>query len=110
MNHTAILLEIKNELNIDIFHIDNIDYKNDIESLAAIISQCDIVITIPNFTTQLAAALGVPVFVLLPYPADWRWFLNRDSRPWYSNIKLFRQKNIGQWNESLKEVYNSLKD
>lgn len=102
--------EIKNELNIDIFHIDNIDYKNDIESLAAIISQCDIVITIPNFTTQLAAALGVPVFVLLPYPADWRWFLNRDSSPWYSNIKLFRQKNIGQWNESLKEVYNALKD
>ena len=96
--------------NVDIIHIDKIDYKNDIESLAAIISECDLVITIPNFTTQLAASLGVPVFLLLPFSADWRWFLKREDSPWYSNIRLFRQKSMGNWNGALAEVYRALKD
>ena len=100
--------EVKNDLNIDIFHIDSIDYKNDIESLAALISECDLVITIPNFTTQLAASLGIPVFVLLPFFPDWRWFLNRINSPWYPNIRLFRQKKLGDWNSVIKEVYKSL--
>ena len=55
-------------------------------------------------------ALGVPVFVLLPYPADWRWFLNRDSSPWYSNIKLFRQKKWNDWNGVINDVSKSLKN
>ena len=88
----------------DIFHIDNLDYKNDIESLAGIIANCDLVITIPNFTTQLAAAIGVPVFVLLPFSSDWRWFVKRKNSPWYPNIEIFRQKKFGEWKEVIAEV------
>jgi ADP-heptose:LPS heptosyltransferase len=35
----------------------------------------DLVVTIDNSTAHLAAALGVPVWVLLPFAPDWRWHL-----------------------------------
>ena len=101
--------KIKTALGVNIFHIENLDYKNDIENLSKLISKCDLVITIPNFTTQLAAAIGVPVYLLLPYSSDWRWFLKRTDTLWYNNIKLFRQKKLGNWNDVIDEVYNSLK-
>ena len=101
--------KIKNTLGVNIFHVESLDYKNDIENLSKLISKCDLVITIPNFTTQLAAAIGVPVYLLLPYSSDWRWFLKRTDSLWYNNIRLFRQKKLGNWNDVIDEVYDSLK-
>ena len=108
-NTTLERFKIKDNFNIDIFHIDDLDYKNDIEGLAALISKCDLVITIPNFTTQLAAALGVPVFLLLPFSSDWRWFMNRSDSPWYPNVRLFKQKTLMDWGDVINEIHNKLK-
>ncbi|HLP25052.1 MAG TPA: hypothetical protein VK477_05195, partial [Acidobacteriota bacterium] len=33
----------------------------------------DLVISVDSFPAHLAGALGVPVWTLLPEPADWRW-------------------------------------
>ena len=94
--------------NIEIFHIESLDYKNDIEGLASLVATCDLVITIPNFTTSLAASLGIPVFVLLPFSSDWRWFLNSQTSPWYPTVKIFRQKKLGEWQDVINEVRDSL--
>ena len=76
----------------------------DIDGFAAQVSAMDLVITIDNSTAHLAAALGVPTWVLLPFAPDWRWLLSSDSSPWYPPMQLFRQPTIGDWQSVLQQV------
>ena len=41
-----------------LIHFDNFDYTNDLEGLAALICNCDLVASISNATVHLAGALG----------------------------------------------------
>lgn len=69
---------------------------------AAVMKNVDLIITIDTSIAHLAGGLGVPVWNLLPEPADWRWMLI-DYTPWYPNMRLFRQPTQGDW-ESLMEI------
>ena len=64
---------------------------------AAAMMNLDIIITIDSAPAHLAATLGRPTWVLLPYMPDWRWLLNRDDSPWYPSLRLFRQRHLGDW-------------
>jgi len=75
---------------------------------AAVIANLDLVITIDTSIAHLAGALGKPVWVLLPHVPDWRWMLGREDSPWYPTMKLFRQKNPGDWPSVINTVYNEL--
>ena len=59
---------------------------------AAIMKNLDLMITVDTSVAHLAGGLGIPVWLLLPYSADWRWMLDRDDSPWYPTMQLFRQK------------------
>jgi hypothetical protein len=71
---------------------------------AAIMKNLDLVITSDTSVPHLAGALGVPVWVALPYAADWRWLLDRSDSPWYPTMRLFRQKRIGDWDGVFDEI------
>lgn len=75
---------------------------------AALISCLDLVITIDTSIAHLAAAMGKEVWILLPFSADWRWFLQRSDSPWYPNVKLFRQETLGDWSVPLAMIKNTL--
>ena len=75
---------------------------------AALISCLDLVITIDTSIAHLAAAMGKEVWILLPFSADWRWFLQRDDSPWYPHVKLFRQQTLEDWSIPLTRVKNML--
>jgi tetratricopeptide (TPR) repeat protein len=77
---------------------------SDIDVFAAQIAAMDLVITIDNSTAHLAGALGVPVWVLLPFAPDWRWQLHREDSPWYPTMRLFRQPAIGNWQSVIETV------
>ncbi len=81
-----------------------IDNFNDIDGLAALIDACDIVVTVSNTTAHLAAALGKPVFVMLPYSAGspWYWHMNRNDSPWYPGVRLIRPAGMGDWNSVIE--------
>ena len=64
---------------------------------AAIMSQLDLVITADTSAAHLAGALGVPVWVALSAVSDWRWLYGREDTPWYPTMRLFRQKQVGDW-------------
>ena len=85
---------------LDLFH--------DLEGLAALIANCDLVISADNLTVHLAAALGKPVWTLLPLQADWRWFLHRSDSPWYPRMRLYRQRHAGQWGSVVQAVQADL--
>ncbi|HET6879036.1 MAG TPA: tetratricopeptide repeat protein [Pirellulales bacterium] len=76
---------------------------------AAIMMSVDLVITCDSAVAHLAGAMGVPVGVLLPYAADWRWMIEGDASPWYPSMRLFRQTTPGDW-ESVVETVRSILD
>jgi hypothetical protein len=88
--------------------VDHRDEFNDYADTAALISQLDLVVTIDTSVAHLAGALGAPVWIMLPYSADWRWLLNRDDSPWYPTARLFRQKRRGDWEGVVADVANEL--
>jgi tetratricopeptide (TPR) repeat protein len=80
----------------------------DFAETAAIISLLDIVISVDTAVAHLAGALGKPVFVLLPFAADFRWMRRRPDSAWYPTARLFRQKSFGQWDAVVAAVYDEL--
>jgi tetratricopeptide (TPR) repeat protein len=64
---------------------------------AAVMQSLDLVITSDTAIAHLAGGLGVPVWVALPFVADWRWLRDRPDSPWYPTMRLFRQTTAGDW-------------
>ncbi len=64
---------------------------------AAVMKNLDLVISVDSAVAHLAGALGVPVWVALPFAPDWRWLLEREDSPWYPTMRLFRQSRPGDW-------------
>lgn len=85
-----------------------VDQMKDVDRFAAQIAALDLVITIDNSTAHLAGALGVPVWVLLPFVPDWRWFRLREDSPWYPSMRLFRQTKSGDWDSVIERVAAAL--
>jgi len=75
----------------------------------ALIAQLDLVIAVDTSVAHLAAALGKPVWLLLPFSPDWRWLVDRDDTPWYPTMQLFRQRATGDWPSVLQRVDAALK-
>jgi tetratricopeptide (TPR) repeat protein len=75
---------------------------------AAIMSCLDLVISSDTVIPHLAGALGVPVWVALPVVPDWRWLLEREDCPWYPTMRLFRQREQGQWPEVFQRMAAAL--
>lgn len=69
----------------------------------------DLVITVDSMPAHLAGSLGVPVWTLLPNPADWRWMEARADSPWYPTMRLFRQRHDGEWGPVVQEVAERLR-
>ena len=80
----------------------------DFADTAAVIEQLDLVITVDTAVAHLAGALGRPVWILLPYGADWRWLQDRNDSPWYPTARLFRQSVMGDWQPVLDAVRAAL--
>ena len=76
----------------------------DFDDTAALIANLDLVIGVDTAAVHLAGALGVPVWILLSYAADWRWLLERDDSPWYASARLFRQTTAGNWDAVMVRV------
>ena len=104
------LSQISSKYGISVEQIDELDLFNDIDGLAALISACDIVISIDNATVHLAGALGIDTRVLLPLTADERWGLNSTNSYWYDSVTLYRQEGLGDWHKPLERLTIDLKN
>ena len=82
----------------------------DFAETAAAIMGLDLVIAADTAVAHLAGALGKPVWVLLPYIADWRWLEAGATSPWYPTMRLFRQDAGRGWQQVIEAVVTALRD
>jgi len=75
---------------------------------AADLANMDLLITVDTMAAHLAGALGTPVWLLIPFAADWRWMLDRADTPWYPATRLFRQPSGGDWKAVIAQVAHEL--
>jgi len=71
---------------------------------AAVMQSLDLIISVDSSVAHLAGALGVPVWVALPFSPDWRWLLEREDSPWYPTMRLFRQTRPGHWPDVFERI------
>lgn len=81
----------------------------DFADTAAVLAEMDLVISVDTAVAHLAGALARPVWVLLPFAADWRWMQDRNDSPWYPTARLFRQEVLGDWGPVLAAVRAALR-
>jgi len=77
---------------------------------ATVMAELDLVISVDTATAHLAGALGIPLWVMLPGNADWRWPPEVARNPWYPEARIFRQTCIGDWNDLIGQVAAALQD
>jgi tetratricopeptide (TPR) repeat protein len=80
----------------------------DFAETAALMSCLDLVITVDTSVAHLSGALGRPTWILLPYPAEYRWLLDRDDSPWYPTMRLFRQTEARDYASVIERVRDQL--
>jgi Tfp pilus assembly protein PilF len=69
------------------------DFADTVGAIAAL----DAVISVDTAVAHLAGAMGKPLFLLLPFAADFRWLRERNDSPWYPTARLCRQPAFGDW-------------
>ncbi len=84
------------------------EHLHDFSDTAAIIANLDLVISVDTAVAHLASAMNCPTWLLLPYAAEWRWLVDRNDSPWYPNMRLFRQTQIGDWQGVFEQVIEQI--
>src|SRR5262249_33543299 len=80
----------------------------DFDDTAAVLAHCDVVISVDTSVAHLAGALGRPLWLLLPFAADWRWTAADERSPWYPAARLYRQPQLGDWESVVTKVLKDL--
>ncbi|MGH6938150.1 tetratricopeptide repeat protein [Hypericibacter sp.] len=102
-DHAAAIASLADQ-GIELWQDPEIDVWNDLDGWAAQIAALDLVVTIDNSTAHMAGALGVPCWVMLPHPPEWRWLLERTDCLWWPSLQLFRQTRPGDWDPVIAEL------
>jgi tetratricopeptide (TPR) repeat protein len=93
---------------VPVIDFGDIDRDGAFMDTAAIMEALDLVITIDTSIAHLAGGLGRPVWMVVPYWADWRWMIDRPDSPWYPTMRIFRQSQPGEWQPVFAELANAL--
>ena len=81
----------------------------DYEQTAAVLANLNLVISVDTSVAHLAGGMGMPVFIMLPRPSDWRWLEGREDSPWYASARLFRQTRPIDWSDPVAEAAKALR-
>jgi len=69
----------------------------DFRDTAAVLANCDLLISADSGVVHLAGALGLRAWVGLCHVPEWRWGLVGERTPWYPSLRLFRQATASDW-------------
>ncbi len=107
-DHQSEIEEVCSREGATLHNWSDCDPLTDLENFAAEIAELDLVISIDNATVHFAGGLGTPTWSLLTKLADWRWFHDNESTPWYESVRIFRQDTQGEWEPVMRRVAEEL--
>ena len=104
---------LQNEIwdrDLDFFRSTNlIDYgKLNLDEIASIINNLDLVITVDTSILHLSASLNKETWGLISLNPDWRWGEFNKFNP-YKSLNIFKQKTFNKWNDIEDQIYEKLK-
>ena len=76
----------------------------DFSENAAIMANCNLIITCDTSVAHLAGGMGAKVWLLLKDVPFWTWGLYGDKTFWYPSMRLFRQQKKYDWNGLMEKV------
>ncbi len=80
----------------------------DFSKTADFIATLDCVISSDTSVAHLCGAMGVECYTMLQKVPDWRWGLEGEESFLYTNMKLLRQKERGDWEAPFSELFSRL--
>jgi tetratricopeptide (TPR) repeat protein len=89
---------------------DKVDQAWDFIETAAILANCDLIISSDTATAHLAGGMGKATWLLLQTVPDWRWGMDTEGSFWYPSFRLFRQRERGNWSEVFQRVHQALQE
>ena len=99
--------EAKKALDIDIINWPDLDLRNDLEGVAALIANMDCVVSVGTAVAQMAGALGIPLKLLVS--RDWV-LLGQNQYPWFGNTELFASDILQPVEPLIPQVANQLQN
>lgn len=104
----AEIAEAKARFGVEVWTPPGIDLKADLDDVTALCCALDLIIGPANATSNLAAAAGVPSW-LISTPGAWPK-LGTDHYPWYPQVRVFNPPALNQWDTVMQEVAAALAD
>ena len=92
----------------NILSFKNLDEEAPFLDTAAIMKNLDLIITSDTSIAHLAGALDCKVWLILQKVPYWPWKIKNSRTLWYSKMKIFRQKYLGDWVYPFKQIEKQL--
>jgi len=83
---------------------------HDFGDTAAAIQQLDVLVCVDTSICHVAGAMGLPVWLLLPWMPDWRWLLHREDSPWYPSLRILRQPRYQDWGSVVATLAKDIRE
>jgi hypothetical protein len=64
----------------------------DLDDALALLAVLDDYVGVSNTNVHLAAGLGRPGRVVVPYPPEWRWIVEGEGSPWFPGFAVYREE------------------
>lgn len=78
------------------------------QDTAQVIAGLDLVISSCTAVAHLAAAMGVPTWVVVPILPYYLWAQPGHKSAWYDSVRVYRQKKFGEWEAPFKKIHTDL--
>lgn len=85
------------------------DLIDDLDELAALVGELDLIISVCTAVIHLAGALGREVWVLVPSTPEWRYRQHGEGMPWYPSACLLRQQVGQEWRGVIEDAARRLR-
>ena len=100
------LAQAKTQFGVELWLPPGIDLKQDLDDVAALSTALDLVIGFSNATFNIAAAGGVPAW-LISTPGAWPR-LGTDRYPWYPQVRVFLPPSFADWDPVMADIARAL--
>ncbi len=99
---------IVTETGISLRRWDDMDLRDDIDDVLAMLCGLDAVVTAPTSLMDMAGAVGAPTFTVMP---EKEWImLGTDRHPWYPSVRVMTRGIEEDWRGPLRAVAAALRD